>query len=50
MFFAGAALLLATQGCKKKEKVLEIQTPAGGIEVQQDKKSGGIEVEVKENK
>ncbi len=50
IFLAGTALLLGAQGCKKKETVLDIGTPAGGIEVQQDKSSGGIEIEVKENK
>jgi len=41
--FAGAA-------CQRKEKVLDIKTPGGGIEVERDKKSGEVDIKVEEKK
>lgn len=41
---------IAYLGCDTKEKVLEVETPAGEIEVERDKSNGNVEVEVNENK
>ena len=45
-----AAFTFGGTSCKRKEKVLDIETPAGGIEVDRDKKSGDIEMKVEEKK
>lgn len=45
-----AALLLGTAGCERKEKVLDVDTPGGGIEVQRDKKTGDIDIKVEDKK
>ena len=45
-----AVFALGGTSCKRKEKVLDIETPAGGIEVERDKKSGDIEMKVEEKK
>ena len=45
-----AAFALGGTSCKRKEKVLDIETPAGGIEVERDKKSGDVEMKVEEKK
>jgi hypothetical protein len=42
--------LLAGTSCKRKEKVFEMKTPAGGIEVERDKKSGDVDIKVDEKK
>lgn len=47
--FAAAALsvtLATTSGCDNKEKVLDIETPGGEVEVERDKDTGDTEVEV----
>ena len=31
---------------RKKEKVIDIQTPGGSIEVERDKKSGEIDIQI----
>lgn len=47
---AALALLLTTTftatGCDNKEKVLDIETPGGEIEIERDKSSGAVGVEV----
>ncbi len=45
-----AAFAFGGSSCKRKEKVLDIETPAGGIEVERDKKSGDIDMKVEEKK
>lgn len=45
-----AAFASAGTSCKRKEKVLDVDTPAGGLEIQRDKKSGEIELKVEEKK
>lgn len=52
---ATTALLLAlfslgATSCDRKEKVLDVDTPDGGIEIQRDKKSGEIELKVEDKK
>jgi hypothetical protein len=52
---ATSALLLtlltfATPSCDRKEKVLDVDTPSGGIEIERDKKSGEIEMKVEDKK
>ena len=50
-FMAGALLSAACVmcGCEQKEKLIDIETPAGEVEVEQDKDTGAIETEVTEN-
>lgn len=38
--------VLALSGCERKEKVLDIETPAGNIEVERSTESGKIDVDV----
>jgi len=40
----GAACL--TTGCERKEKVLEIETPGTSIDVERNKDTGEVDVEV----
>ncbi|QDU49239.1 hypothetical protein [Gimesia panareensis] len=39
----------ALTGCEKKEKVLDVETPAGELEINRDKDSGSVDVKVKKN-
>lgn len=41
-----AAMLLVGPGCERKEKILDIETPGGGVEVEKDEDSGSVEVDV----
>ena len=41
-----ATSLLAATGCNRKEKVLDVKTPGGGIEVERDKKTGDVDIKV----
>lgn len=50
ILIVGAALLLVTTGCKRKEKVLDVKTPAGGIEVERDKDTGAVDIKIDEKK
>jgi len=48
-FLAVALLCLPTvllTGCGQKEKVVDIQTPAGDVEVNRDSGDGSVEVDV----
>lgn len=36
-------------GCERKEKVLDIETPNGELEVERDKSDGDVDVEINEN-
>lgn len=47
MLGAACSILLAA-GCKKKETVFELDTPGGGIKVEQDKKSGEVDITVED--
>ena len=42
--------LLASAGCNRKEKVLDVKTPGGGIEVERDKKTGDVDIQVEDKK
>ena len=42
--------LLAASACNRKEKVLDVKTPGGGIEVERDKKTGDVDIKVEEKK
>jgi hypothetical protein len=44
-----AGLGLASTGCERKEKVVDIETPAGEVEVHRDVDNGDVEVDVSEN-
>ena len=41
-------ILSATAGCDNKEKVFDLDTPGGGVEVERDRDSGAISVEVED--
>lgn len=38
-------LVSLTAGCERKEKVLDIETPGGSIEVERSRDTGEIEIE-----
>ena len=42
--------LLAGAACQRKEKVLDIKTPGGGIEVERDKRTGDVDIKIDEKK
>jgi hypothetical protein len=52
-FINAVALMLLTfsactlVGCEKKEKVLDVETPSGELEIERDKDSGSVGVELK---
>lgn len=53
-FVLFAAMTLSTTmattiGCDNKEKVLDVETPGGEVEVERDKDTGETEVEVNDN-
>jgi len=39
-----------TAGCDNKEKILDVETPGGQIEIERDRDSGAVGVEVDKNK
>lgn len=41
-----AAVALSISGCENKEKVLDIETPGAQIEVERDRDTGDVDVEV----
>jgi hypothetical protein len=43
-----AGLVLAGTGCNRKEKLLDVETPGGEVEVERDRDTGEVDVEVKE--
>jgi hypothetical protein len=49
MAFAAAATL-ALSGCEREERVIEVQTPGTDIEVNRDKDTGGVRVEIERDK
>jgi hypothetical protein len=56
MPFAALVLLLAVvsttlfTGCQRKERVVDIRTPAGDVHVDRDTNTGDVEVNVHDNK
>ena len=42
--------LFASVSCNRKEKVLDVKTPGGGIEVERDKKTGDVDIKVEDKK
>ncbi len=47
LLFAGA---VSVCGCEKKtEKIVDIETPEGGIEIERSSDSGDIKIKVKED-
>lgn len=44
--FLFAATLFMFSGCERKEKVLDIETPGGEVEVERDPETGDTDVEV----
>lgn len=49
MLFTLLCASLGFAGCNRKEKVIDIETPAGEIEVERSKDTGKIDVEVDRN-
>ncbi len=50
MFFAIPLVLgsmITSTGCDQREKVIDIETPAGNIEVERSKGSGNVDVDIK---
>lgn len=50
MFFAIPLVLgsmITITGCDQREKVIDIETPAGNIEVERSKGSGNVDVDIK---
>lgn len=43
--FAGIGMCAVT-GCERKEKVIDVETPGGDVEVERDQDTGKVEVEV----
>ena len=41
-----AVVAVSAVGCDTKEKVLDIETPGGEVEVERDRDTGDVEVEV----
>ncbi len=41
-----AVALFAFSGCERKEKVLDVETPSGEVEVERDPETGNTDVEV----
>ena len=39
--------MITITGCEQKEKVIDIETPAGDIEVERTKGSGKVDVDIK---
>lgn len=39
---------LSLSGCSQKEQILDVETPGGEVEVEKDKATGDVEVEVNE--
>jgi hypothetical protein len=50
VILAGAACLLASPACRQKERVLDVETPAGNLKVDKDKKTGDVEIKVEDKK
>ncbi|MCW1883395.1 hypothetical protein OKA04_01555 [Luteolibacter flavescens] len=46
----GSLAAFSSMSCNRKEKVLDIKTPGGSIEVERDKKSGEVDIQVDEKK
>jgi len=43
--FAGVGMCALT-GCERKEKVIDVETPGGDVEVERNKDTGKVDVEV----
>lgn len=41
--------LAMTTGCDTKEEIVDIETPGGGVEVNEDTETGDLEVDVSDN-
>ncbi|QDU09810.1 hypothetical protein [Gimesia aquarii] len=51
LIHAGALMLMSTValtlvGCDNKEKVLDVETPGGEIEIERNRDTGAVDVEV----
>ena len=44
--FVFAFASIALTGCTQKEKVVDVETPIGNVEVLEDKSNGNVEVSV----
>ena len=44
----GATMTFCLSSCERKEKVIDVETPAGSLEVEKNKDTGAVDVEVSE--
>ncbi|WP_182868176.1 hypothetical protein [Stieleria mannarensis] len=42
------ALVASVSGCQRKETVLDVDTPRGGLEIQRDRDGGNVSIQVGE--
>lgn len=45
-----AAMIVTVPSCQRKEKLIDIETPHGKVEVERTKDSGEVDVEFNRNK
>ena len=45
-----AMAVMTMVGCEQKEKIVDIDTPRGGVEVERDPKTGDVDVETHKKK
>ena len=50
ILLSAATCMSATIACQRKERVLDVQTPAGDLKVDRDKKTGDVEIKIDEKK
>jgi hypothetical protein len=48
--FIASFALVTSSGCSTKEKVIDVETPGGQVEVNRDRKTGEVDVEATDNK
>ena len=46
LLIVSASTTFLAASCDRKEKVLDVQTRDGGIEVERDKKTGAVDIKV----
>ena len=51
LLFGGAAAAIGLSGCeKKKEKIIDIETPETDIEIERSRKNGDLDIKIKKKK
>lgn len=46
---AAVACFAMAGGCENKEPIVDVETPAGEVEVERDRDTGAVDVEVTDN-